>query len=47
MLLGRKLRWNPDTERFVNDLEADKMLGRQQREPWTLANVDKWVDTSA
>jgi predicted dehydrogenase len=43
MLLGRKLQWDPETERFVNDDEANRMLGRQQREPWTLANVDSWV----
>ncbi|MBN2021425.1 MAG: Gfo/Idh/MocA family oxidoreductase [Pirellulales bacterium] len=45
--LGRKLRWNPEAERFLDDAEADKMLGRPQREPWTLANVDKWIDERA
>ena len=43
MLLGRKLQWNPDKERFVDDAEADKMLGREQREPWTIANIDSWI----
>jgi predicted dehydrogenase len=43
MLLGRKLQWDPEAERFVNDPEANAMLGRKQREPWTLANVDAWV----
>jgi predicted dehydrogenase len=43
MLLGRKLRWNPDAERFVDDAEADAMLSRKQREPWTIANVDSWI----
>jgi predicted dehydrogenase len=43
MQLGRKLRWNPDAERFVDDAEADAMLSRKQREPWTIANVDSWI----
>jgi len=36
MLLGRKLRWNPDEERFVNDDVANRMLTRAMREPWRL-----------
>jgi len=36
MLLGRKLKWNPDHERFVNDPEADRMLNRSMRSPWYL-----------
>ncbi|HOX37636.1 MAG TPA: Gfo/Idh/MocA family oxidoreductase [Candidatus Brocadiia bacterium] len=36
MRLGRKVKWNPDEERFVNDPEADKMLYRPMREPWSL-----------
>ena len=36
MKLERKLRWNPDKERFVNDPEADRMLSRPMRPPWTL-----------
>ena len=36
MMLGRKLKWNPDKERFVNDPEADRMLSRAYREPWVL-----------
>jgi predicted dehydrogenase len=43
MQLQRKLHWNPDRERFVDDHEADEMLHRDQREPWTLAHVDSWV----
>ncbi len=43
MLLGRKLAWEPEVERFVNDPEANRMLSRKQREPWTLANVEAWV----
>ncbi|MCX7014236.1 MAG: Gfo/Idh/MocA family oxidoreductase, partial [Candidatus Sumerlaeota bacterium] len=36
MRLGRKLKWDPDTERFVNDPEADRMIGRTMRAPWTI-----------
>jgi len=32
--LGRKLRWNPGTERFVNDEAADRLLSRAMRSPW-------------
>ncbi len=34
--LGRKLRWDPEHERFVDDEEANEMLLRPMREPWTL-----------
>ena len=43
MQLGRKLAWNPETERFVDDAEADAMLSRKQREPWTIANIESWI----
>lgn len=36
MQLGRKLRWDPDKERFVNDEEADRFLTRPMRAPWQL-----------
>jgi len=36
MMLGRKLKWNPKKERFVNDPQADKMLSRPMRAPWKL-----------
>jgi len=36
MRLGRKLRWDPAKERFLNDDEANKMLSRPVRAPWTL-----------
>jgi predicted dehydrogenase len=36
MMLGRKLRWNPDTERFSNDDQANRMLSRAMRSPWRL-----------
>jgi len=34
MKLERKLNWDPDTERFVNDDEANSMLSRPQRAPY-------------
>ena len=34
--LGRALRWNPETERFVGDDAANRMLSRPHREPWTV-----------
>lgn len=37
MLLGRKVQWNPDTERFVNDPAADRMIQRPMRSPWRLS----------
>ena len=36
MLTGRKLRWNPQTERFVNDEDANQYLMRPYRSPWHL-----------
>ena len=36
MLLGRKLRWNPDKEEFLNDPAANQMRSRAMRAPWTL-----------
>lgn len=36
MMLGRKVRWNPDTESFVNDASAQRMCDRAMREPWRL-----------
>ncbi len=34
--LGRKLKWNPATDRFVGDDEANAMLSRADRSPWTI-----------
>jgi predicted dehydrogenase len=36
MILGRKLRWNSDAERFINDDAANRMLSRAMRSPWRL-----------
>jgi len=36
MLLGRKLRWDPEKEQFINDEQADRMLSRSMRSPWRL-----------
>jgi len=32
--LGRKLRWDPETELFIGDDEANNMLNRAMRAPW-------------
>jgi hypothetical protein len=34
--LGRKLRWDPKKEQFINDDEANRLLRRPMRSPWTL-----------
>jgi len=36
MLTGRKLRWNPDAEQFLDDDEANRMRSRAMRSPWHL-----------
>jgi predicted dehydrogenase len=32
--LGRRLRWDPDQERFLDDEQANRMLARPMRSPW-------------
>jgi predicted dehydrogenase len=34
--LGRKLQWDPISERFINDEMANRMLERAKRSPWSL-----------
>lgn len=34
--LGRSLAWDRATQRFTNDDEANRLLDRARREPWTL-----------
>jgi len=36
MKLGRKLDWDPATEQFINDDEANRMLTPAMRSPWTV-----------
>ena len=36
MRLGRKLKWDPQNEVFINDQQANRMLGRPMRSPWHL-----------
>lgn len=44
---GRKLRWNPESEQFVDDAEANAMLERVQRAPWSLDDWDGKSDVLA
>ena len=34
--LGRSLKWDPQAERFVDDAQANTMLQRAMRPPWTV-----------
>ena len=36
LLLGRKLRWDPKAEQFINDTQANRMMARTKRSPWHL-----------
>ncbi|MHC4545063.1 MAG: gfo/Idh/MocA family oxidoreductase, partial [Planctomycetota bacterium] len=36
MRLGKKLKWDPERERFTNDDQANRMLSRPMRSPWHL-----------
>jgi predicted dehydrogenase len=36
MLTGRKLKWDPEKEIFLNDNEANRLLSRPMRNPWHL-----------
>ena len=37
--LGRKLKWDPQAELFVDDKEANGYVAREQRKPWTYEAV--------
>ena len=34
--LGRKIRFDPNTEKILNDSEADRLLSRSYRSPWIM-----------
>ena len=34
MILGRKVRWDPDREEILDDPTASRMLSRTMRSPW-------------
>jgi hypothetical protein len=36
MRLGRQLHWDPETEAFLDDPQANAMRSHPLREPWTL-----------
>jgi hypothetical protein len=39
--LGRALKWDPETERVIDDEEANRLLTRHSyREPWSLTEVN-------
>ena len=44
MRLKRTLHWNPATEEFEGDDEANALLSRKQRDPWSIAHVDSWIN---
>jgi hypothetical protein len=35
----RKLRWNPDTEQFIGDADANQLLSRPRRKGYDLPLV--------
>jgi predicted dehydrogenase len=39
MLLGRKIRWNPQKEHILDDPEATRLLTRPFRKPWRLKGM--------
>jgi hypothetical protein len=36
---GRRLYWDADNSKFINDAEADSYLAPTYREPWTLPKI--------
>jgi myo-inositol 2-dehydrogenase / D-chiro-inositol 1-dehydrogenase len=39
MKLNRKLQWDPASEEFINDAEANTYRTREERDPWKLKNL--------
>lgn len=39
MRLGRKLHWDPASETFGDDKEANSFLAREMRKPWNYDSV--------
>ena len=37
MLVGRKIQWDVEQEKIVNDADASGLLTRPYRDPWKLA----------
>jgi hypothetical protein len=37
--LGKSLKWNPETEKFIKNKKANKMLWRPYRQEWNLINA--------
>jgi hypothetical protein len=40
MQVGRKLRWDPDSERVLDEEAANRMLGRARHSPWSDMGVN-------
>jgi myo-inositol 2-dehydrogenase/D-chiro-inositol 1-dehydrogenase len=36
MMLGRKLKWDPEQEKFIDDEHANRLLSKPMRSPWHL-----------
>jgi len=36
LTVGRPLKWDEAKKQFIGDDEANRLLGRVYREPWTL-----------
>jgi hypothetical protein len=37
MIVGRKIKWDPDKQEIIGDADAAKLMGREYRGPWKLA----------